>query len=163
MDEKALQLRLGIGACVASAVLVLFAIPNFVTAPSNVLNVVLSPLFWPYTLSALTGVAGLALIAASLRMPNTGEPVNEASDERGAAILRMIGIIIIMLVSLYLFKRLGLVWTCVLAFLATAFLVKTRHPITAIVCAVIIPLLLYAFFTHVAGVAIPQGNFVRLP
>jgi len=32
-----------------------------------------------------------------------------------------------------------------------------------VVCAVLIPLVLYVFFAHIAGVAIPQGDFVRLP
>ena len=53
--------------------------------------------------------------------------------------------------------------TSMLIFVATALLVRTRHPKTALVCAVIVPLVLYAFFAHVAGVAIPQGNFMRLP
>ncbi|MCY4292849.1 MAG: hypothetical protein OXC72_14005, partial [Roseovarius sp.] len=53
--------------------------------------------------------------------------------------------------------------TSMLSYLATAFLVKTRHPKTAVVCGVVIPVVLYAFFAHVAGVAVPQGNFVRLP
>jgi len=50
-----------------------------------------------------------------------------------------------------------------LAFLATAFLVRTSHPKTAVICALCVPLVLYVFFAHVATVAIPQGNFVRLP
>jgi putative tricarboxylic transport membrane protein len=58
---------------------------------------------------------------------------------------------------------LGLVWTAMLAFAATALLVRTKHMTIAIVSAVTVPLLLYVFFAHVAGVAIPQGNFVRLP
>ena len=44
-----------------------------------------------------------------------------------------------------------------------SFLVRTKHMTIAIVSAVAVPLLLYVFFAHVAGVAIPQGNFVRLP
>ncbi len=59
--------------------------------------------------------------------------------------------------------RLGLVWTAMVTFVATAFLVKTNHPRSALVCAVLIPLVLYVFFAHIAGVAIPQGDFVRLP
>jgi hypothetical protein len=56
-----------------------------------------------------------------------------------------------------------MVWTAMLAFAACACLFRTRHPIVAVICAVVVPLLLYAFFAHVAGVAIPQGAFVRLP
>ena len=58
---------------------------------------------------------------------------------------------------------LGMVWASVLAFIALAFLIKTRHPVVALIAAVLVPLALYAFFAHVAGVAIPQGDFVRMP
>lgn len=163
MNEKTLQMRLGLGACLMALFLVFVAIPNWVAAPSNVPNIILSPLFWPYTLSAFTGLVGLGLIATSMRLPVTDETLNEPIDDLGPARLRMIGIAVIMLVSMFLFPRLGMVWTCMLAFLATAFLVKTRHPVTAVICAILIPLILYAFFAHVAGVAVPQGNFVRLP
>ena len=156
-------MRLGIGACLVALFLVFVAIPNWVSAPSNVPNVILSPLFWPYTLSALTGVVGLGLIATSLLLPSDGEVINDPVADPKEAWLRMFGIASIMLVSMFLFSRLGMVWTCMLSFAATAFLVKTRHPKVALLCAVAIPLALYAFFAHVAGVAIPQGQFVRLP
>ena len=48
-------------------------------------------------------------------------------------------------------------------FFVFALLVRTSHPKTALVAAVAVPLVLYLFFAHVAGVAIPQGDFVRLP
>lgn len=163
MNEKTLQFTLGLGACLASLFLAFVAIPTWVSSPSNVSNVILSPLFWPYTLAGLTGLTGLGMIAVSLRMPAGGAPVNDGNDDPGAAWIRMAGATLIMIVSLFLFSRLGMVWTSMIAFTATAFLVRTRHPVTALVCAIVIPLALYAFFAHVAGVAIPQGQFVRLP
>lgn len=163
MNEKTLQMRLGLGACFIALFLVFIAIPNWVAAPSNVANIILSPLFWPYTLSVLTGVVGLGLIATSLRLSVTEETLNNPIDDLGPARLRMIAIAAIMLVSMFLLPRLGMVWTCMLAFAATAFLVQTRHPKTAVACAIAIPLVLYVFFAHVAGVAVPQGNVVRLP
>lgn len=163
MNEKTLQMRLGLGACLMALFFVFVAIPGYVSSPSNVPNIILSPLFWPYTLSGLTGLIGLGLIATSLRLPEKDEPINEPIDDLGPARLRMLGIAVIMLASMFLFSRLGMVWTSMLAFAATAFLVRTRHPKTALICAVAIPLVLYAFFAHVAGVAVPQGNFVRLP
>ena len=163
MDERSMQLRLGLGASAAALFFVLVAIPNWVSAPSNVSNVVLSPLFWPYTVSILTGIAGLGLIASGLRMTSSGKPMNEPADNPMNTVLRMIGTAAIMLVSMQLIGSLGMVWTSMLVFLAMAFLVRTRHPKVAIICAVILPLVLYTFFAHVAGVAIPQGSLVRLP
>ena len=163
MDERSMQLRLGLAASAAALFLVLVAIPNWVASPSNVSNVVLSPLFWPYTVSGLTGIAGLGLILSGLRMTSSGKSMNKPTENTMDTVLRMIGSAAIMLVSMHLFGSLGMVWTSMLVFLAMAFLVRTRHPKAAIICAVILPLILYAFFAHVAGVAIPQGNFVRLP
>ncbi len=156
-------MQLGIGACLAAIFLVFIAIPNWVAAPSNVANPVLSPVFWPYTLAGFTGLAGLGLIAAGLRMPAGGAPLNEPVEDVPQARLRLLGVAIIMAGTMFLLPRLGMVWTCMLAFAASAFLVRTRHPVAALTCAVLVPLVLYAFFAHVAGVAIPQGNFVRLP
>lgn len=63
MSQKSLHLRLGIAASLFALFLVLFAIPTFVFAPSNVGNIILSPKFWPYVLAGLTGIIGLSLLA----------------------------------------------------------------------------------------------------
>ncbi len=163
MTNRSVQLQLGIGACVAAIFLVLVAIPTWVSAPSNISNIILSPLFWPYTLGTITALVGLALIAAGFQEPETDEPLNEPIEDPQNAWLRLVGAAIIMVATMLLLPRLGMVWTCMLCFVAMAFLYRTRHPVVAVISAVIVPLVLYAFFAHVAGVAIPQGHFVRLP
>jgi hypothetical protein len=162
MSPKAIQLRLGIGALIAAILLAGIAIPKWVSSPSNVSNIVLSPLFWPYVLTALAGLTGLGLVLAS-RSSDTEVALEDehTSDDRSWHRLAALGVI--MILTMFALPRLGMVWTTMLVFAVTAFLLRTRHPITAIVCAVVIPLALYAFFAHVAGVAIPQGIFVRLP
>lgn len=163
MTLRSLQLHLGILACLVALFLTLIAIPQWVSSPSNVQFIILSPLFWPYTLAGLTGLTGILLLVNWKRAPENGELANEMSEDSRAAVIRLFAMALIMIVSMYLLPRLGMVWTCMLVFLSTAFLVRTRHPIAAVVCAVIVPLTLYAFFAHVAGVGIPQGDFVRLP
>ena len=66
MSGRDIQLRLGIGAIAVSVLFIFIAIPAFVSAPSNVRNIVLSPLFWPYALAGLTGLTGLGLLATGL-------------------------------------------------------------------------------------------------
>lgn len=163
MSDRRLHLQLGGGACVASVLLIFIAIPQWVAAPSNIKNIILSPLFWPYVLAGCTGVVGLGLMTSGLRMPVAAQEDLAAQEEGPGAWGRLLGMALIMVATMYLLPRLGMVWTSMLCFAMTAFLVKTRHPVAAVICAVIVPLVLYAFFAHVAGVAIPQGNFVRLP
>jgi hypothetical protein len=154
---------LGLGAIAAAAFLAFVAIPAFVSSPSNVPNIILSPLFWPYVLAALTGLTGLGLVLTAPALPAGGPPVNDPIADPGAGLLRLAGMAAIMVGAMLLIPVLGLVWTAMPTFAATAFLVKTRHPALALACAVAVPLLLYGFFAHVAGVAIPQGVLVRLP
>ena len=155
-------MRLGIAACLISGFLTIVGIPVWVSSPSNVSNIVLSPTFWPYTLAALTGFTGFGLLLAS----RTASPVVDpemAEVAAAAGWVRLAGLAVIMVLTMFALPRLGMVWTSMIVFAVTAFMFRTRHPIVALICAVVIPLALYAFFAHVAGVAIPQGNFVRLP
>ena len=162
MSPQVIQTRLGIGACIAAAFLIFVGIPGWVSSPSNVQNIVLAPTFWPYVLSAMTGLIGLGLILAGRR--TGGASFDEEVEETdGLGWPRLVALALIMALTMYALPRLGMVWTTMLVFAATAFLFRTRHRVTALICAVLIPLALYAFFAHVAGVGIPQGNFVRLP
>jgi len=163
MDNRSMQMKLGIGAMATAAFLLLIAIPFWVSSPSNVPNIVLSPLFWPNILAVLTGFTGAGLLFMSLRQPRAKQPVHSDVDDKLAAFSRLGVLAVIMGVTLYAMPRLGLVWTAMLVFASVAFLIRTNHPKTALICAVALPLFLYLFFAHVAGVAIPQGHYVRLP
>lgn len=162
MTPRSVQLQLGVTACLISAVLVFLAIPYGVSSPSNVSNIVLAPTFWPYVLAGFTGLTGIGLLLAGSRVDASLVFDNEA-DNDGQGWLRLAALAVIMILTMFALPRLGMVWTSMLVFAFTAFLFRTRHPRTAIVCAVLIPLALYLFFAHVAGVGIPQGNYIRLP
>lgn len=165
MSQKSLHLRLGIAVSLGALFLIFHTIPNYVFAPSNVGNIILSPLFWPYVLAGLTVIIGLGLLFSAFRpgedLPFANEDV--VHSDGLAPWLRLAGLAGIMGLTMFALPRVGMVWTTLLVFVACAFMFRTRHPIAAVVCAVVVPLLLYAFFAHVAGVAIPQGDYVRLP
>lgn len=162
MTARKSHVLMGLTALGVAGLLLLYLIPIWVSSPSNVGNIVLSPRFWPYALTGFTVLTGLGLLLAA-KGQDDSEAVNDPIDDPTMGWARLAAMAVIMLATMWLLPRLGMVWTCMLAFLATAFLMRTRHPKTALACAVLVPLGLYAFFAHVAGVAIPQGNFVRLP
>ncbi|PWJ21801.1 tripartite tricarboxylate transporter TctB family protein [Jannaschia seohaensis] len=162
MTLRTLQTRLGFAAIAIAALLALVAIPNFVSSPSNVRNIVLSPTFWPYALTGMTALAGLLLLVTGFR--EEGEtPLEEEHPEAEGAWIRIGGLAAIMVAVMLLLPWLGMPLTCMAAFAATAFLFRTRHPVVAVICAVLVPLVLYVFFAKVAGVAVPQGELIRLP
>lgn len=158
-----LNTRLGLAALAISAFLAFVAIPNWVFSPSNVQKIILSPTFWPYILAGFFALTGVGLLISPDVPGAETDDTQETAESGPAPWLRLAGLALIMVATMYALPRLGMVWTSMLAFVATAFMFRTRYPKTAIVCAVVIPLVLYAFFAHVAGVAIPQGEFVRLP
>ena len=162
MSLQDLNTRLGLIALLVAGFLAFIAIPNWVSSPSNVRNIVLSPTFWPYILSGILALTGLGLLVTKNR-PDRSDPIDDDEGRGAAPWLRLVGLAVIMVLTMYALPRLGMVWTCMLAFAACAFMFRTRYPVTALVCAVVIPLVLYAFFAHVAGVAVPQGEIVRLP
>ena len=178
MNWRATNVQLGAGALLVALLMALVVIPAFVSSPSNVPNPVLSPLFWPYALSLFTGLVGLGLLATSWgagvgstsaadpAAESASEPLPEPDDRRGGMV-RLAASAAIMLAVMALMRPLGMVWTSMLAFAALALLVRTPHPRAALLCAVLVPLVLYAFFAHVAGISIPQGTlaaeYVRLP
>ena len=161
MSEKSIQLRLGVAAIAAAVFLYFYAIPAWVASPGQVPVAVMSPLFWPNVLAAMTGITGLALVAKS--RTSDAETLRQDAEDRRPALVRLAAMAVVMVVVMYLIPRLGMVWTCMIAFALSAFIMKTHHRAAALISAVIIPLVLYFFFAHVAGVAIPQGNFVWLP
>jgi len=142
--------------------LIAIGIPFGVSSPSNVSNIVLAPTFWPYVLAGFTGLTGVGLLLAGWRTDPV-EVFNDEpeTDERGW--LRLAALALIMIVTMIALPTLGMVWTTMLVFAVTAFLFRTRHPRTAVICAIVIPLALYVFFAHVAGVGIPQGDYLVLP
>lgn len=154
------QIWIGIGAIGIAAFLILIAIPQWISAPSNIKNIILSPLFWPYAIAGMTVLTGLGLVATGLR---ARARAFQDEDVPAGAVLRLVLLAVLMVFYMLGLPRLGMVWTSMLAFAGLAFLVRTHHPRTAIIAAIAVPLLLYTFFAHVAGVAIPQGLLVRLP
>ncbi|MEL6480104.1 MAG: tripartite tricarboxylate transporter TctB family protein [Pseudomonadota bacterium] len=156
------HVQVGAAAILFAAFLYFVGIPHGITAPSNIRNIVLSPLFWPTIIAAALALAGLGLLAASRGLPADRDADGPEDWQPGAG-LRLAAMAALMAGFVLAADTLGFVWASMIAFAATALLVRTRHRFAALAAAVLVPLLLYAFFAHVAGVAIPQGELVRLP
>ncbi len=154
-------LCVGGAALAGAAFLMLAGIPYGVSSPSNVRNIVLSPLFWPYVLAGILAFGGAGLVLTAFRLP-PGARDERLSDVPGGW-ARLGAIAVIMLAYVMTISTLGMVWTSIVAIVAVAFLMQAKRPLLTAVVAVAAPLLLYAFFAHVAGVGVPQGELVRLP
>ena len=163
MSLRTIQFRLGAGAITLSLFLIFYGIPNWVNAPANIAKIVLSPVFWPMVLAVVLGMAGVGLILVASKCDKPSDDSLDTSPDRLYEYVRLFILAALMVATVYALPRLGLVWTSMLTIVCLAILIQSRYPKTVLLCAIIVPLVLYGFFAHVAGVAIPQGNYLRLP
>lgn len=159
---------LGLGIIAFGIFLLVHAIPAYVSSPSNVRALVLSPTFWPTIIAWLIILLGGVLILSRMFGPPVSMSEENAmlaveGDEQFYAWLRLAAAAIVMTGLVYAMPVFGMVITTGLAFAAFAAMVMTPRPITAFIMAIVLPLVLYAFFVHVAGVSVPQGRFLTLP
>lgn len=150
------------------AFILFVAIPYAVTSPSNVQKVVLAPTFWPTIIGWIIIGLGAILMAMRFFVPAawTSDNVDAGADD-GPPLpggwLRLATAGALMVALVYVTPVLGLVWSAMLCFVALSLLVKSSRPVVSLIVAIALPLALYVFFHHAAGVAVPQGEFIRLP
>ena len=165
------DLALGVGLTAFALVLLLVLIPHGISRPGTIRVAVLSPTFWPNIIGWGILIGGLALVLQNLA--KRGAPAAESTDaerlepepEAGSAQpwLRLGALAVMMAAYFVLLDRLGMVIASTLAFLTVAAIVRARRRLAVALTAVLLPLAVYAFFNHVAGVPIPQGRLLRLP
>lgn len=154
----------GLGICLFSLALLVYVIPQAVVVPRNVRLPVLSPDFWPeiiaWSLLVLGGLVAAQGLAAGRSAPRIASRLPADFPLR---VLRLLGMGLVFAAYYLLIPVLGMVWSSAAAYGALALLLRTRYRLPAVLVAIALPLALYAFFSHVAGVPVPQGQFVRLP
>jgi hypothetical protein len=153
----------GAGVVFLSLVLIIYFIPQFVVAPKYVRNVVLSPVFWPSVISWMMLFIGGGILVSQYLERGCVSSKTEPDAAKGAYV-RILVFGLFLIVYYILMPVLGMVLSSTLAFIVfSIFMAGTKHRKTAVIVGVLLPLALYAFFYHVAGVNIPQGELMRLP
>jgi hypothetical protein len=154
---------IGLGVMALAIFILAYMIPNWIVVPRNVRLIFLSPMFWPNILGwVLLVLGGLLTLRALL---GTAPPEGQADSLAisRAEGLRLVVMTAMLVVIFFAIPVLGMVWTSMLAFVATVLLTGGKRMGLGVLVAVVLPLALYFFFSKVAGVSIPQGVFVRLP
>ena len=154
---------LGILCCVLAIFLWFYAIPTWVSAPSNVSKVVLSPTFWPLIIAALIGLSGIYLVAMeAVQAPHDTETLEQPESPMAGSIRLILGAVA-MVIFLFSVETTGLVIGSMALFLVIAIIITQTISLRFVLIAICLPIALYAFFAHVASVAVPQGEWIQLP
>lgn len=162
-DKLTSDFWLGAGVIAFGAFQVFYLIPTWVTSPGNVRIAVLSPTIWPNIVSvALMLIGGILLVRALLAGPE--EPTADSDEEVGLNGWLRIGLTGLIMAALFLsLPILGMPIAGALAIMAYSLLVRSGRPVATIIVAILLPLIIYTFFSKIAGVPIPQGELLRLP
>ena len=171
----------GLFSLVLGLLLHFWLIPNYISVPSNMARLVLSPAFWPEILAGMAGLAGAFVLvgafgksskpnsqdldsAANLtedqQASNVASPLKEVSQP---SLIRLLAFVIAMALYAKYLDYLGMALASILMLLVSFYLLGEKRIGLALIVSIVLPLVLYAFFLHVAGVSIPQGELIRLP
>ncbi|MBZ8134276.1 tripartite tricarboxylate transporter TctB family protein [Afifella sp. IM 167] len=138
-------------------------IPVGVSSPRSVRSIVLSPILWPTIIAWMIFIGGGLLVGQQLLGRREPDHLDEWANPRHGAWFRLAALAVLMAGYYLAIAYIGMVWASALAFLVLTLIIRSRYRITALIVAFALPLFTYAFFYHVAGVPIPQGEFIRLP
>lgn len=157
------ELLIGLGVMALAALTLWWLIPDYIATPRRTPVLALSPAFWPTIIGWVMLACGAALaVRAVMTPPPPVEMADNLVPTRSEA-LRLLALAVILTASYLALPIVGMVWTCMIAYIALVLLTGGHKLGWGIVVAILLPLILYAFFAKIAGVAIPQGQIVRLP
>ena len=169
--HQAQDLCLGVGILLLALLALLVIIPAGVDPPANIKIRALAPGFWPNIVMLFMAFMGLIIAVQGFldyRSASATEQPRPADQLAPAiATLRVVTaivmptfIFIIWLNAYYwLLELLGFVAASMIAILAFTLLSGERRWRYVIPVSLVLPVLLYYFFTHVANVFIPLGLF----
>lgn len=154
---------IGIFAMLMALTLLLYLIPEYVARPQAVRSIVLSPVFWPTVIAWMMLLVGGGIMV-SQHLDRDSEKNVTSCPKTAIVSVRVIMFFVFLAAYYLLIPALGMVWSSSLAFIVFSIVIcGTEYRKTAIVMGLLLPISLYAFFYHVAGVNIPQNEMLRLP
>lgn len=163
MLSKRDEILVGLMVSAIAALILWWIIPVHVDIPRRVPIKALSPAFWPNVIGLIMLVCGVALtLRAALAPPTPDAIADDLSVSRPEAV-RLLTLGALLVGAFFSLRIIGMVWICMIVFVALIWLTDSKNRLWGIAVGVVLPLALYFFFTKVAGVAIPQGQIVRLP
>jgi hypothetical protein len=143
-------------------------IPSGVVVPGSINIPALSPDFWPYTIAwgVIISSACLLLEALALKVPDGGEE-DDAADAQFKlatlpATLRTIVLIMALFLFYYVLTHLGIVASSIVLMPAMMLFFGEQNWRYVVPLSLLIPIGLYLFFLHVAGIPMPLGIFETL-
>nr|WP_255733133.1 tripartite tricarboxylate transporter TctB family protein [Ruegeria sp. Ofav3-42] len=144
-------------------------IPAGVDSPGNVEISALSPEFWPSVIALAVMFVAVCLLAESyfLKVPELDAEEDAEEDamyklETLPGTLRTVVLIFALFLFYFALTSLGVVASSIVLMLSMMLFFGERKWYFIVPISLLLPILLYLFFLHVAGVPMPLGIFETL-
>ena len=157
------ELLVGVMVAALAALILWWLIPAYVAIPRRVPLKALSPAFWPNVIGWVMLLCGVILALRAAFAPPPPDAIADDLRVSRPEALRLLALSVLLVGAFFGLRTLGMVWTSMIVFVVLVWLTGSKNRVLGVIVAVVLPLVLYFFFTKVAGVAIPQGQIVRLP
>ncbi len=144
----------GIAFLAIGLVLIFILIPTGVAEPKKVPFAVLSPSYYPRLVAIAMAVLGAVIAVRGVRHASDG--VRFAAPD-GVAALKVCAVFVILFSTAYALPTAGFVLGGAVALAALMLLAGERRPLIVGLNAILLPLVLYLFFTKLANIPIPGG------
>lgn len=162
MLSRPIELGLSLFVILFAVFLWLVLIPVGIDAPSSMRSAFLSPRFWPTILAAGLLLLGLGLgVVTFRRKPRDRHEVFDPFTR--PEYLRLAGFGVLLAGYFEAISWIGMIWASAACFALVVFLTGARNKTVGLACALLLPIVLFGFFYHIAGVNIPQSELLRLP
>ena len=152
---------IGVGVALLGLGIFFVLIPWGIDQPGNVEHIALAPDFWPQIIA----VVMMALGVLQALKPTPDDDDEDGGEDFGRWLHRVPGLAVALgaLFGFYvLIPPLGMVVPGVAIIFALMVFDGERRWVLAATVAAGVPILLYAFFVHVAGIPVPLGVFETL-
>ena len=157
-----LDLMFGVAMLVLLALVWWVLIPVGIVVPSNIDVAALSPDFWPRTIVLLALVASILVVLQAwrdMRMPSRPEDSDEEYYPLAKALARVMLVPVGVLAVYYSMDIGGIVFGSMLLLGVLIVMAGEKRWWLVLANAVILPMLLFGFFTELANVPLPLGLF----
>lgn len=160
MTSRGWDLVIGSGVVGLSLLGLLVIIPAGIVLPGGIEIAALSPDFWPQLVMMGLAVAGAIVLFQGIFPGGTGpRESEEESLSFGIASLKLVTAILAVFVYYFAITYLGIVLSSCIMLVGLMMLGGERRLAILLPTAVILPVLLFYFFTYVANVPLPLGMF----
>ena len=151
---------------ILGGVLTLFVlIPNGVVTPEDLDMMALSPQFWPMIVTGIIVFCGLVICVQNLmdiKNGNTSDQVTNTGlleSVDSVEMFRAAVSVVLMLIYYWSIDHIGVIASSIVAIIIFTLFGGEKRPVYIASIAILLPVLLYYFFTFVANVPMPLGYF----